>query len=98
MRKKGDTASTIFIDKELVDRESEMFLISARISFKNDDADKNCESIYCHLQHDLGIDWLLRDLSSTNRSFKKLEIKKIRKVGDSLAKKQPIKKWVSWQS
>jgi hypothetical protein len=89
--KRSEVSLEVIADKELIDNVSRIFKCDFVFYFGDDFA--KTETLYCGLQHDLGIEMAISDLGLKNKRIKKIEIKKLYDVGGSIAKHLPIEKW-----
>jgi hypothetical protein len=97
LKRKNRAAFAIFIDKQIVDNEKTMYLVDVNVTRKKDEEPITHKTVHCNLQHDLGIDWILSSVELKNKSFEKLEIKVIKKIGNSSATKKEITKWTKYE-
>ena len=91
---KDHSSYTIKVDKEMMDNPKSMYRIKATVHFgKKEKKSEVFDTVYSFNQHDAGINYILNKLGFSTKSFEMLEIRMIKKVGNSVATTKEIKKW-----
>jgi hypothetical protein len=77
----------------MVDNQRNIYLADIKIEWGRDGEYVKDTTVYCNTQHDFTIDILLRKHGLMNKRVKKVEISKVKHVGESVATLRNIIKW-----
>jgi hypothetical protein len=83
----------IIVDREMTTNQRNIYLADIKIEWGRDGEYAKDTTVYCNVQHDFTIEILLRKHGLTRKRIKKIEITKVKHVGESVATLRPIIKW-----
>jgi hypothetical protein len=81
------------VSKEMIDDPSGIYMIHYRIEWGKEGAFASGSTVYCYRQHDLSINMLMSDHGLQRKRIKLIALTALKKVGESVAVTQPIKRW-----